>query len=270
MKITLDTNVWEQIVDPNNDYFTTDRNINKYRSIHDLILNGTISAFLSETIFTLEGIQRRNRKLFFGTYNCEINILNSDIGSNTNKMNFVIAPDLKVHPGNNHFLTDFLEKAIELNFKIMKNLRIGGIVNPDILDEYYEDYPNNDINSYVNLCGQIDRELDSAGCGFIQVQNIGNRYKVNDDTWIEGLEKAGDDEDEPISSAIAEWADGDTVAMHIAYGHDYLISNDKGISAGSSSVFSQNNLSWLNDKYDLEVLDINDFYSLLQTKNIIG
>ena len=264
MKLTLDSNVWRQIVEPKE--YLADPKIVKYQLINKLLKNGKIETFLSETIFTLEGIQRKDRKFFFGTYEAEFSFAEAFIGNEAHGMIFTVGPNLDSHPGNNPYLAKYLSKAVSLNIKIMKNLRTGGIVNPDIKKEYYENYPNNDIYAYTNLCGQIDREMDAAGCGMIQVQNIGEKYKGSGRHWFEGLDNAGADEDKAISSGIAEWADGDMVAMHIAYGHDYLITNDKAKNAGKTSVLSTGNVNWLKSKYDLEILDIDEFFNLLKSK----
>ena len=40
-----------------------------------------------------------------------------------------------------------------------------------------------------------------------------------------------------IQKAVAEWADRDTVAAHFAYTNSYLCSEDRGVSAGSPSIF---------------------------------
>ena len=68
MRITLDSNVYRPIINPDHVDFINQSDIKKYQIINKNIKNGTIEAYLSETIFTLEGISRKNRKLFFGEY----------------------------------------------------------------------------------------------------------------------------------------------------------------------------------------------------------
>ena len=41
-----------------------------------------------------------------------------------------------------------------------------------------------------------------------------------------------------LSAAISEWSDGDSVALHIAYGIDYFCTNDQAKNSGTKSVFN--------------------------------
>ncbi len=257
MKITFDTNLWQKVIEP--DLYENEDNYIYYVKVHNSIKSGEIEPFISETIFTLEGINRKDRKLFFGNYDAEMTFTSLFTNNGTNQMTFVLGPNLDTHPGNNSFLTEFMQKGIFQGFKIMKNLRVGGIVNPDILEEHYEKYPEDDIHAYVELCGELDRKMDSIGVGMVQLEQIGERFKGNSNHWFSGLDKADTSYDKKITNSVAEWADGDTVAMHIAYKHDYLVTNDIAKSAGQSSIFHPNNIAELARQYNLKVKDISSF-----------
>jgi len=57
-----------------------------------------------------------------------------------------------------------------------------------------------------------------------------------------------------IAKAIAEWADGDSVAAHIAIDGNYFCTRDTAKKAGDKSIFSINNLKWLEECYDFEII----------------
>lgn len=67
-----------------------------------------------------------------------------------------------------------------------------------------------------------------------------------------------------IATAVAEWADGDSVACHIAVGGDYFCTRDTAKKAGSKSIFSQTNLEWLKMDYDFHVISPEELAQKIQ------
>ena len=68
------------------------------------------------------------------------------------------------------------------------------------------------------------------------------------------LGKIPEHENGIFSKAIAEWADGDSIACHVAVGGDYFCTRDIAKSAGNKSVLSKQNLKWLKDDYNVNVI----------------
>jgi hypothetical protein len=66
-----------------------------------------------------------------------------------------------------------------------------------------------------------------------------------------------------IEKAFAESADGDLVAAHIAFGNDYLCTEDQGRSAVSPSVFDAENRAWLKTEHGVEILNAQQLAYLL-------
>ncbi len=68
-------------------------------------------------------------------------------------------------------------------------------------------------------------------------------------------EKAGgraeDIEEKEFARAVAEWADGDSVAAHVSYTNDVFCTEDQGRSAGGKSIFNEENRRWLSLTYDV-------------------
>jgi hypothetical protein len=66
-----------------------------------------------------------------------------------------------------------------------------------------------------------------------------------------------------IEKAFAESGDGDLVAAHIAFGNDYLCTEDQGRSAVSPSVFDAENRAWLKIEHGVEILNAQQLAHLL-------
>ena len=66
MKVTFDSNVWRVVASP--EIFPKDPSISAFNIIIDSIKNGRLTGCLSETVFTLEAIQKADRRKFFTEY----------------------------------------------------------------------------------------------------------------------------------------------------------------------------------------------------------
>ena len=66
-----------------------------------------------------------------------------------------------------------------------------------------------------------------------------------------------------VAKAVAEWADGDSVA--ICYGHDidYFCTEDEGKNCGSDSILSPANRKWLQKDYGVNIVSLENLCELL-------
>lgn len=163
-------------------------------------------------------------------------------------MAFSMGPDPSAHPGNNDYLERHLKDASELGFKIIKLPRISGVTNPDIEEYFYE---HNDLAAYHDKVFEVGKKIEEKQAGIFHIKEIGQKYNRR---WTKGIEIAPEHEEGNIAKAIAEWADGDSVACHIAVGGKYFCKRDTAQKAGDKSVLSQDNLQWLKDEYDFEII----------------
>ncbi|WP_299676348.1 hypothetical protein [uncultured Dokdonia sp.] len=242
MKITFDSNTWRKIASPKN--FPKDPFKKAYFEINKSIRLGKIEAYLSETIFTLEAVKRVERKSFFRTYSPKKTYNISEKNGIVN-ISASIAPDPKLHPGNNEFLNEHLNDALNLGFKIINIPRIGTSVNPDIEGKKI-DLHNVNVEKLAIVSGRIE-ELKA---GLYDIKKIGEKYYPN--SWFIGVGKAPDSENQKIASAVAEWADGDSVAAHIGLNGDYFCTNDSAKKAGSTSVLSIENTRILHEEFNFK------------------
>jgi len=246
MKITFDSNVWRIISSP--DKFPNEPSIEAFRTIRKAIDEKKITAFLCETVFTLEAIQRKDRKEFFSDYRANINSSVEESENGEIKLSICMGPDTTAHPGNNKYLESHLNDAISIGFQIIKLPRVAGVVNPDIEAHFYK---HNDLDAYHDKVFKLGREIELKQAGMFHIKELGKKYNAQ---WTTGIEQAPENETGNISKAIAEWADGDSVACHIAVGGDYLCTRDTAKKAGDKSIFSESNIKWLNSEYDFHII----------------
>lgn len=248
MKVTFDSNVWRIVASPGS--FPNEPSIEALRAIHDAIGRGSIEARLSETVFTLEAISRSGRREFFALYKPKTEIKEDARPDGSIHVSFAIGPDLSAHPGNNPYLAKHWNDAEVLGFRLMHCTRIATTRNPDVPAERFVPITSETAERF----GACARDIEAHGCGISALKKIGLRYTTANGTWQSGISAAPEAEDDPIAAAVAEWADGDTVAAHIAYKNDYLCTRDAAKSAGSLSVFSASNREWLHNSYGVQIL----------------
>ncbi len=98
---------------------------------------------------------------------------------------------------------------------------------------------------------KVGREIELKEAGMFHVKKLGEKYHKH---WMRGIEEAPESEVGNIAKAIAEWADGDSVACHIAVGGDYFCTRDVAKKAGDKSIFSETNVEWLKNEYDFHII----------------
>jgi len=258
MKVTFDSNTWRQIASP--ETFPGDPDIVAIRKIRQTIIDGKIIPCLSETIFTLEGIQRKDRKQFLSDYKAKIDFKETENDDGSIGLNISIGPDIKAHPRNNPFLTKHLTDALQIGFKILKCPRIAGITNPDI-DKYFLEQSSDELKEKLEILGKLLQEIEKKGVGIKVIKVIGDKYKGTAPNWHVGIRLAPDSVSNDISKAMAEWADGDSVASHIAYKNDYFCTRDLAKKSGPQSIFSSLNRQWLETDYKVIFVDPNELLS---------
>lgn len=259
-KITFDSNTWRKVATPDN--FPKDPIIEDYKTIRMAINNGQIIPFISETVFTLEAIQKKNRKQFFKDYKAVITTDISEDEKGYVNMQFQIGPNKNAHSGNNEFLKEHFADAVKLGFNIIHLPRIAGITNKDIEASLYR-MDNETLGKYLDKVFEVGRRITELEAGDYEIQQIGLKY--NSQSGFQGIGDAPNSENGVIAKAVAEWADGDSVASHIAIGGDYFCTNDKAVSGGAKSVFTEKNLAILRNEYGFKTISPTDLSNLLKT-----
>jgi hypothetical protein len=72
-------------------------------------------------------------------------------------------------------------------------------------------------------------------------------------------------EQKKINRAVAEWADGDSVAAHYGYGIDLFCSEDFGKNASPASVFDDDSRAWLTEVFGIRFVTLGQLADMVTT-----
>ena len=242
-RITFDTNIWPSVLIAQD-----------FSAIRDAIQNKKIIACIPETIFTLEAINNLDRKKFLEDYKLHSCTTEEILPSGEIKISISIGPDAKAHPGNDKIRSKCMEDSLKMGFKVLRcSGRIGGIVNLDVPRELYLDDAFVDIAERQKVFAECLSKIEARGCGIKMIKDIGSKYSIK--SWLDGIANVPQKDWKQIPRAVAEWADGDAIAAHIAYKNDYFCTGDDAKQSGSSSIFSEENKKWLKSEFKVNFLD---------------
>jgi hypothetical protein len=244
MKIMFDSNVWQKVISPEKYMEEPDC----FEIINNSIVDKRIKPYLSETIFTLESIIGKERREFFGDVELKITIKESVCNGVVNgEITISSNPDNSVNFNDNPILKSYFEKAIKLNFKIVGFPRLGKIKNIEL-----EGYVTREDDKTIDYMCEIETQISNRSAGFYFIENlVKNCTGSNISEKIKQLPKS---DRSKVKKAVAEWADGDSVACCIALNCDYFCTRDLAKGAGGKSVLSEENLKWLSEKYGFKTI----------------
>ena len=208
LRITFDSNVWRKVASPY--CFPKDTVASIYLKLNQLCQERQIIPCLSESIFNIESIKRQDRKEIIGNDRGKIERKPIEFLGGIVKSGITIGPNPDAHPGSSDYLLKHLNDARTLNFRLLYCPRLGAIKNRDISKADYLFFSQNISEKF----SEVVTEIESWGCGQAQIRKIGEQYSR---FWIDGLQLAPESERKNIAKALAEWADADSVAAHIAY-----------------------------------------------------
>jgi Protein of unknown function (DUF2934) len=270
IRITFDSNSWQPIVSP--DKFAKDPRHGDFLKIRVALQQGDIQGFISETVTTLEAIQKTDRANYFSSQRVRPKFSIEDRPDGTIKIDMRIAPDDSAHSGLTGVLSDRLRLAAEVqNMRLLRAPRIG-LPRPkdiDIEGLFAVEAGEAEILQRQSRASEAGRAIEARSVGFAQVKLFGEgiaaRLKQKG-PWYQFLDRPKDQEEaNKIIKAVAEWADGDSVTAHIAYRNDFLCTEDRGKAAGGSSVFDARNRAWLETTYGVKFVSLSELAATVET-----
>lgn len=257
MKVMFDSNVWRKIALPEDN--TDDEQHDALVKIHDAICDGRIEAYISENIFTLENIPRKERKAKVGSMKAKTTITQKTLGAKTN-VSIMLGPNPKdaVTLDDNEYLRKPTDAALAMGFHIVRLPRIGGLTNKDIEEKLYK-VP--DFKAYHDKATEVGMKIEDKGAGFSRLDDLIKNYPG--ETISDKIKNAPESDKNKIAAAIAEAVDGDAVATSIGLGCDYFCTRDEAKGAGKKSVLSAVNIIWLHNDYGFVVKKPEEIAALL-------
>jgi hypothetical protein len=214
---------------------------------------------LAETIFTIESIMRTRRAQYFGSSMPSITLrLRDDRGGTIAEEVVDGSADLPVVHAK---VQPILSAAIESGFRLLRCPRLG-MPRPELPAQWFLQEESPDAQrTRQRVFSECSREIERRGAGIAHAKRIGERYASGN--WREGLLRAPQSDQKAIGDAIAEWADGDAIAAHVAYGNDYFCTRDNASAAGDASIFSRRNREWLMADYGIRIIRPSELPELL-------
>ena len=277
MRVTFDTNVWNRMVFP--ERHTTSPNYLAFIALRDALRSEQVRGFISEGFGTIEAIQKRNRAKFYAQNVPKVEVKSRSHGPGLHGMGINIQARHDLHPGIGDEFEEELQEALRLGIKLLSTPYIGLPVpdrlrnNPHIYAE--EVFATADYNERF---GDVVRTIVDQGVGHGALVSLVKDFTVrldeprpstlSDRALIYGVyewasTEGRSKERRQIEQAFAESADGDLVAAHVAYGNDYLCTEDHGGTAIASSVFDTEHRTWLKAQYGVEILNVQQLAQLL-------
>lgn len=247
--VLLDSNVYRKILVPSD--FQKSLTFKQAEKIHNAIKNKTILAFLSETIFSVEAIEKKYRKTFLSD-NKPKTIVQNIQGNDKTGVSMSIGPSTSIQLDS--YRQKYLDVAKELNVKIISYPRIG-FPKPELPKSVYAEFTN---EKYERSC-RLSRDLEEKGYGIAQIKKIGEE-KYGKKWWDIIREKDSKD----VAKAFSEWADGDSISLCYGYSIDYFCTEDKGKSALEPSILSETGKKWLLENYNIKTCSIIELCDILK------
>ena len=281
LRVTFDTNVLDLACRP--ERFPKDVRQPHLRKVHDALRAREIEGYFSITMLTIEGIKRKDRADVMAstlvssppetcstTKNDElpeaIRAKVEDATIESIQKKFVVEqPNLRpLHP----VVVARVAAARVLGVRALKAIPRIGVLN--ITDSAGENYLSNGkgdgLHAWQQKAHEVARTIEDRGLGMAQIKALGTAMNAasTEDLWFSSLANAKDiHEQRAVERAFAEWADGDAIASHVAYGIDVFCSADVGNSNATSSVLDPDNRDWLTESYGVKFMTFDDLLAYL-------
>lgn len=260
IKVCFDTNVFNRLIDDHEKECVLNY-------IYNAITNKTIEPYVSETIFTLEAIQKKDRKDVMSRQKLKIETNISECNQNTGtiKMALTVGPSEAAYV----YLTTEQKRRIDiakdLSFKILPTYRIGGFINLDIKVSYEYLIVKLEANEDEILGECAEYIEDDLSAGFKIVNNL-LKELYPADAFPNALKKIQEDDRvsrEKFAKYIAEWADGDSLATAVAHKVDYFCTNDNAGGFGESSIFSKKNKIEIQNRFNIKIVSSEELCNVI-------
>jgi len=281
LRVTFDTNVLDLACRP--ERFPKDPRQPDLQIVRDALSRKEILGFYSVTMLTIEGIMRKDRADVFENTQTHIQPETNSITKNadlprairsvipvadveTVTMNLVVQqPNRKpLHPE----VIARATAARALGVRVLKDVpRIGAYKIEDPNNDFYHaNDPEQPLEEWLCRIQDVSSAIEKRGLGFAQIKalDLGMRPKDSAEAWFKALNNAKDiHEERAIERAFGEWADGDAIAAHVAYGLDVFCSADVGNSNGMNSILDPSNRQWLTEEYGVQFMSFDNLLAHL-------
>ena len=144
-----------------------------------------------------------------------------------------------------------VERALALGMRILNAPRNGCVRMDDVSAELYaQDADEEALATRLMRFESIAAAIEARGLGYAHMLKV-TRFSPGDER--------------KMARAVAEWADGDSLAAHYAYGNDLFCTEDRAAKAGRDSVMHPAQRGWLRRAFGVELVSIANLAALMRT-----
>jgi len=223
----------------------------------EAIQTGKVLPRASDTVLTLEGVQRKDRVVYFGGYKPNISITESAGRDGSIKVSFSIAPGTP--PTLNKIQVDRLNDFVSLGGLFMLIPRIGSVPRPKTITDALVVEMADERKQREEWSAELVRKIEAAQASIYHAKQLAHRLNPQAVPWTAAFKNAVTSQDEnAVGDAIAEWADGDFIAAHYGYGNDVLCTDERSKGASSFAAMSAENRAWLTADYGVRFMTLEE------------
>ena len=261
IKVTFDTNTFDKVVRPH--VYAKDPEHGSFAKVHEALKDGRAAGFLCDTIVTLEGIKVDDRADVFGSTALATNIVQEN--PETIHINMKAEQPLRppIHPKQ----AERVSAALAMGMKFLGAPRVGmARVEVPNANPYVEE-SEEQLTARLDRFFKLAKAIEDRGRGSIQAQRLAQRLANASQTmpspWFKALGAARDvHETREVARAIAEWADGDSIAAHYGYGNQFFCTGDEA-RRGHPSILDAANRAWLSADFGIRFCTLRELAALL-------
>jgi len=255
--VTFDSNVWQMVVLPSlasktslYDAFTT---------VNEALRMKQIQGFICETVGTLEAVRRAGRKAYFTSIKPIVEV-KADVQGGQALLTINIGTNHDQHPGLPNVLRERLELAFALGMRLMRAPHIGIPVPASFLDlsVFADEVDVPTSAARDNRWGDVVETIEQRGVGSAVLRRLEAETGRKPETKGE----------KEFVLAVAEWADGDSVAAHVAYNNDVFCTEDQGKSARGGSILDADNRLWLAVTHNVKFATIGELATQIRSAQV--
>lgn len=277
MRVTFDTNVWNRMVLP--DRYANRPNYLALLKIKDAVRNRRVQGFISEGFGTVESVKKQDRALFHVQNVPSVKVTHNSHGPNLHCLSIEIEAKHDLHPGLTPEFDEELKEALSIGMKLLTTPYMALPV-PNALRNHPELYAEEVFvtSDYNERFGGVVRTIVDRGVGEAALPALAKDFTAQLDgprpewmtdrdliyrVYVYASQEGIGSLKRQVEKAFAEAADGNVVAAHIAFGNDYLCTDDRGRSAKSKSIFDANNRAWLQSHHGVKIVSAQELADLL-------
>jgi hypothetical protein len=190
--------------------------------VRNALADGTLQGFFCESVLTLEGVMKPDRKEVFGLRQAR-KPLDPKFGS-------------------------MIQRAKAFGLRAVRAPKLLGF-GWSWADEdgtlFVPDGSINELIARMDRTNELATAVSRRGFGYARAVTVGRGFAdcanpAQPVIWCKGLPHAGR---RRVNRAIAEWSDGNSIAAHYGYGNDLFCTED------TSGLFDDVNRQWLANAY---------------------